>query len=55
MKRILADVSACTALLHGEPADEIVSYADSIDADMIVVRSRRPWQPGVCRSRRLSR
>lgn len=35
-----ADVSACTALLHGEPADEIVAYADSIDADMIVVGSR---------------
>jgi nucleotide-binding universal stress UspA family protein len=35
-----ADVSACTALLHGEPADEIVAYADSLDADMIVVGSR---------------
>ena len=35
-----ADVSARTALLRGEPADEIVAYADSIDADMIVVGSR---------------
>jgi nucleotide-binding universal stress UspA family protein len=35
-----ADVSARTVLLRGEPADEIVAYADSIDADMIVVGSR---------------
>lgn len=35
-----ADVSARTVLLHGEPADEIVAYADTIDADVIVVGSR---------------
>ena len=33
-----ADVE--TALLKGRPADEIVAYADSIDADLIVVGSR---------------
>lgn len=35
-----ADVNACAALLRGEPADEIVGYADAMDADMIVVGSR---------------
>jgi nucleotide-binding universal stress UspA family protein len=29
-------------LLQGHPADEIVAYADSIGADMIVVGSRGP-------------
>ena len=29
-----------TKLLKGRPADEIVAYADSIDADLIVVGSR---------------
>ena len=29
-----------TALLEGRPADEIVTYADTIDADLIVVGSR---------------
>jgi nucleotide-binding universal stress UspA family protein len=29
-----------TTLLKGKPADEIVAYADSIDADLIVVGSR---------------
>lgn len=29
-----------TKLLKGKPADEIVAYADSIDADLIVVGSR---------------
>ena len=29
-----------TALLQGNPADEIVTYADTIDADLIVVGSR---------------
>src|SRR5436190_22705151 len=29
-----------TKLLQGTPADEIVAYADSIDADLIVVGSR---------------
>jgi nucleotide-binding universal stress UspA family protein len=29
-----------TELLKGKPADEIVAYADSIDADLIVVGSR---------------
>ena len=29
-----------TALLKGRPADEIVTYADTIDADLIVVGSR---------------
>jgi nucleotide-binding universal stress UspA family protein len=33
-----ADVE--TALLKGRPADEIVAYADDIDADLIVVGSR---------------
>jgi nucleotide-binding universal stress UspA family protein len=35
-----ADVTACTRLLRGDPTDEIVAYADSIDADLIVVGSR---------------
>jgi nucleotide-binding universal stress UspA family protein len=29
-----------TKLLKGKPADEIVAYADSIDADLIVIGSR---------------
>src|SRR5947209_8389364 len=29
-----------TELLQGNPADEIVAYADTIDADLIVVGSR---------------
>lgn len=33
-------VTAQTALLAGNPVDEIVTYADSIDADLIVVGSR---------------
>jgi nucleotide-binding universal stress UspA family protein len=33
-------VPASTELLTGNPADEIVAYADSIDADVIVVGSR---------------
>lgn len=33
-------VRATTTLLVGVPADEIVTYADSIDADAIVVGSR---------------
>jgi nucleotide-binding universal stress UspA family protein len=33
-------VSARTELLTGNPVDEIVAYADSIDAHMIVVGSR---------------
>ena len=33
-------VSARTELLSGNPVDEIVAYADSIDADLIVVGSR---------------
>jgi nucleotide-binding universal stress UspA family protein len=33
-------VTAKTELLAGNPADEIVAYADSIDADLIVVGSR---------------
>lgn len=35
-----ADVRARTELLTGNPVDEIVAFADSIDADMIVVGSR---------------
>lgn len=35
-----ADVSARTTLLRGDPVDEIVAYADTIDADLIVVGSR---------------
>jgi nucleotide-binding universal stress UspA family protein len=35
-----AGVSAHTRLLHGDPADEIVAFADVIDADLIVVGSR---------------
>ena len=33
-------VEAKTELLIGDPVDEIVAYADSIDADLIVVGSR---------------
>jgi nucleotide-binding universal stress UspA family protein len=33
-------VEAETKLLIGEPADEIVAYADAIDADLVVVGSR---------------
>ena len=33
-------VRATTELLVGDPADEIVAYADSVDADVIVVGSR---------------
>jgi nucleotide-binding universal stress UspA family protein len=33
-------MSVETKLLKGRPADEIVAYADSIDADLIVVGSR---------------
>jgi nucleotide-binding universal stress UspA family protein len=33
-------VSATTEVLVGDPADEIVAYADSIDADAIVVGTR---------------
>ena len=36
----LHGVSAHTRLLKGDPADEIVAYADTIDADLIVVGSR---------------
>jgi nucleotide-binding universal stress UspA family protein len=35
-----AGVTAHTKLLRGEPADEIVTYADSVDAGLIVVGSR---------------
>ncbi|MGH3137382.1 MAG: universal stress protein [Gaiellaceae bacterium] len=35
-----AGVSARTELLTGNPVDEIVAFADSIDADLIVVGSR---------------
>jgi nucleotide-binding universal stress UspA family protein len=35
-------VEATAKLLQGHPADEIVAYADSIGADMIVVGSRGP-------------
>ena len=35
-----AGVAAHTRLLRGEPADEIVAFADVIDADLIVVGSR---------------
>ena len=34
------DLDATAELLAGEPADEIVAYADSLDADLIVVGSR---------------
>ena len=34
------DLDATAELLAGEPADEIVAYADSFDADLIVVGSR---------------
>jgi nucleotide-binding universal stress UspA family protein len=48
-KRSLEDAAALAAergvetkteMLHGDPVDEIVAYADSIDADLIVVGSR---------------
>jgi nucleotide-binding universal stress UspA family protein len=35
-----AGVPACTTLLRGDAVDEIVAYADTIDADLIVVGSR---------------
>ena len=35
-----AGVTAHTRLLRGDPADEIVAYADTVDADLIVVGSR---------------
>ena len=35
-----AGVTAHTRLLRGEPVDEIVAFADVIDADLIVVGSR---------------
>lgn len=34
------DVDARTELLSGIPADEIVAYADALDADLIVLGSR---------------
>jgi nucleotide-binding universal stress UspA family protein len=34
------DVAATTKLLAGDPAHEIVTYADLVDADLIVVGSR---------------
>ena len=33
-------VRATTTLLAGDPADEIVAHADTVDADLIVVGSR---------------
>jgi nucleotide-binding universal stress UspA family protein len=35
-----ASVTAHQRLLQGDPADEIVAYADTLDADLIVVGSR---------------
>ena len=35
-----AGVTAHARLLRGDPADEIVAYADTIDADLVVVGSR---------------
>ena len=35
-----AGVDATTEVLGGDPANEIVAYADSLDADVIVVGSR---------------
>jgi nucleotide-binding universal stress UspA family protein len=35
-----AGVTAHTRLLRGDPVDEIVAYADTVDADLIVVGSR---------------
>jgi nucleotide-binding universal stress UspA family protein len=35
-----AGVTSYTRLLRGDPVDEIVAYADTIDADLIVVGSR---------------
>ena len=34
------DVSAHAALAHGDPVNEIVALADSIDADLVVIGSR---------------
>jgi nucleotide-binding universal stress UspA family protein len=34
-------VQSTFQLLTGDPADEIVAYADSIDADLVVIGSRR--------------
>jgi nucleotide-binding universal stress UspA family protein len=33
-------VTSYTKLLRGDPVDEIVAYADTVDADLIVVGSR---------------
>ena len=33
-------ITAHAELLHGEPVDEIVAFADTLDADLIVVGSR---------------
>ena len=35
-----AGVTSYTRLLRGDPVDEIVAYADTVDADLIVVGSR---------------
>ena len=35
-----AGVTSYTRLLRGDPTDEIVAYADTVDADLIVVGSR---------------
>jgi nucleotide-binding universal stress UspA family protein len=35
-----AGIPARAKLLHGDPVDEIVAYADSVDSDLIVVGSR---------------
>ena len=35
-----AGATAYTKLLRGDAADEIVAYADTVDADLIVVGSR---------------
>jgi nucleotide-binding universal stress UspA family protein len=34
-------VQATFEVLEGNPADEIVAYADSVDADLVVIGSRR--------------
>src|SRR6476661_100349 len=34
-------VQSTFKMLEGNPADEIVAYADSIDADLVVIGSRR--------------
>jgi nucleotide-binding universal stress UspA family protein len=39
-RRFGSRVPAATKLLRGDPVDEIVAYADSLDVDLLVIGSR---------------